>query len=86
MICLLVIRSIVRGVTSTSAESAENAEQAKPLAAESDDEYSSAEQSDVPATHWKRDFRSDGVSLREELSEYVEEDPEAAANILRNWI
>ena len=38
LICLLVIRSIVRGVTSTSAESAENAEQAKPLAAESDDD------------------------------------------------
>jgi flagellar M-ring protein FliF len=31
-------------------------------------------------------FNTSGPSLREELQELVKEDPEAAANVLRNWI
>ncbi|MBN2293170.1 MAG: hypothetical protein JXM70_12135, partial [Pirellulales bacterium] len=31
-------------------------------------------------------FAAGGASLRDELSELVQEDPEAAANILRTWI
>lgn len=39
----------------------------------------------VPPPHRRRPIAVDR-SLREELSVVVEEDPEAAANILRNWI
>ena len=34
----------------------------------------------------KRSFRGTGPNLRAELTELVKEDPETAANILRNWI
>ena len=39
-----------------------------------------------PPPHWRRDPGAVDRSLREELSELVEADPETAANILRNWI
>ncbi len=40
----------------------------------------------VPAPHWTRRTDPSDRSPGEELSELVDEDPEAAANILRNWI
>ena len=40
----------------------------------------------VAPPHWRRDRGPPTGSLREELSELVEDDPETAANILRNWI
>jgi flagellar M-ring protein FliF len=43
-----------------------------------------AQMSEAPAL--KRRARSTGPGLREELTEMVKEDPDAAANILRNWI
>jgi flagellar M-ring protein FliF len=40
---------------------------------------------DIPAPHARR-FQSVGSPVREELSELVETDPDAAASVLRNWI
>jgi flagellar M-ring protein FliF len=39
----------------------------------------------VPTPHARR-FHSQSSSVREDLSEMVEEDPDAAANVLRSWI
>jgi flagellar M-ring protein FliF len=80
LVCLLMVRSIVRGAASAAGV------KTAPAIAETDDEPLPEEQADVPAAHWKQHFRSAGPSLREEISEFVEEDPETAANILRNWI
>jgi flagellar M-ring protein FliF len=40
----------------------------------------------VAGPHWRRPVAAAGKPLREELSKMVEDDPEAAANILRKWI
>jgi flagellar M-ring protein FliF len=80
LVCLMAIRSIVRNGTSAPAEAA------TPTTDEALDAFSPEEPDNVPPAHWKRQDGSDGASLREELSEFVEEDPETAANILRNWI
>jgi flagellar M-ring protein FliF len=40
---------------------------------------------DVPAPHARR-FYTPSPSAREELSQWVEDDPDAAANVLRSWI
>jgi len=45
-----------------------------------------AEKVETPADRRLRRFAAGGPSLRDELSELVTEDPDAAANILRTWI
>jgi flagellar biosynthesis/type III secretory pathway M-ring protein FliF/YscJ len=40
----------------------------------------------VPAPHAERFFEQPNTSLREELSQWIEDDPDAAANVLRSWI
>jgi flagellar biosynthesis/type III secretory pathway M-ring protein FliF/YscJ len=45
-----------------------------------------AGRSPVGPPHWRRDAGSDRRSPGEELSALVADDPDAAANILRNWI
>jgi flagellar M-ring protein FliF len=40
----------------------------------------------APAPVLKRRFRSTGPTLRDELTSMVKEDPDTAANVLRNWI
>ena len=69
-------RSAVTGASTTSAAPTRvvDAAPAKP-----------ANSAAVAPPHWRRQS-ADDRPLRAELSELVEEDPETAANILRNWI
>ena len=84
LVSLLVLRSMVR---------------ARPVAADvqtmavsSDldddldvDKMPESREANIPHPHTRR-FHSAGSSLREELSEMVENDPDAAVNVLHNWI
>ena len=74
---LLMIRSMVKSVPAvevahTPAGGSESAE-----------EDQSAEQPDAPKLVR---FGTSGQSLKDELSDLVAEDPDAAANVLKNWI
>jgi flagellar M-ring protein FliF len=80
MLCLLVFRSMVR------AKPAEAVEPATPAVAASVAEATPAKAAKVAPPHWRRHPGASERSVREELSELVEEDPESAANILRKWI
>ena len=79
LVCLLVLRSMV---WSKPAEADETAI-ATHSAASAD---KSPTKMATPAPHWRQHAGAVDRSLREELSELVETDPETAANILRNWI
>ena len=81
LIVLLVLRSMVG--TQPVAADAKRPDSSRDEA--TDDAKPDAEPAVVPAPHAKR-FHSPGASLREELSALVEEDPDAAANVLRSWI
>ena len=76
---LLVMWSIVRGA------SAGNKRTVALHSAHDEETTARSSASVVPAPHWKRTPTADR-SVREELSQLVDDDPEAAANILRNWI
>lgn len=78
--CLMMLRSMLRA---TPAESAPLPvmQEAQKTEAETPDGQSE----DQPAPRLKR-ARKPGVSLRDELTSLVSEDPDAAANILRSWI
>jgi flagellar biosynthesis/type III secretory pathway M-ring protein FliF/YscJ len=78
LVCLLVLRSMI-GAKTTEAEPAAAA------TASASPADKPAVKAALPPPHWRRDFGVDR-SLREELSELVEADPETAANILSNWI
>jgi flagellar M-ring protein FliF len=80
LIGMLLLRSMARPASAVS--------EAPPAAAASTDpvDEPAADQSAViPAPHARR-FRNTGPSPRDELSELVADDPDAAANILRSWI
>jgi flagellar biosynthesis/type III secretory pathway M-ring protein FliF/YscJ len=81
LIGLLVLRSMVRvqPVAADAKRPASSQDEA------TEDAKPDVEPAAVPAPHAKR-FHSPGASLREELSALVEEDPDAAANVLRSWI
>ena len=82
-VSLLVFRSMVRAAPVAELPRAESA----PVkAAPASDELSAGEpEQQEAAARLKRRAKS-GPSLRDELVEIVREDPDAAANILRNWI
>ena len=83
MVSLLMLRSMVRVVPAAEAPRAEAAQiAAAPIG---DDEETAAVEQQEAAARLKRRAKS-GPSLRDELVEIVREDPDAAANILRNWI
>jgi flagellar M-ring protein FliF len=85
LVSLLVLRSVVRSVAPPPAAPAvAPAAAAAVTAAEVEEEPPPAETS-APARRLKR-TRKPGVSLKEELSDLVKEDPDAAASILRTWI
>ena len=78
-----MLRSMLRSVPAPPAESAAvsmrvTAAEPKPQAAE--------EAVEVTAARRLRRITGTGPSLRDELSEFVKEDPDSAANILRTWI
>jgi flagellar biosynthesis/type III secretory pathway M-ring protein FliF/YscJ len=80
LVCLLVLRSMVW------AKPAETDEPAITTVFETAADAAPAKTAKVAPPHWRRDTGVADRPLREELSELVEEDPETAANILRNWI
>lgn len=76
---LLMLRSMIRSVPAAPGAAATAG---RPTEAEPE------ESEPAVATTAKRlaRFTGSGRSLRDELSELVQEDPDAAANILRTWI
>jgi flagellar biosynthesis/type III secretory pathway M-ring protein FliF/YscJ len=58
---------------------------AKSVATALDKDPTGAKPAKLPPPHWRRHSAAE-TPLREELSKLVEDDPETAANILRNWI
>ena len=84
MFSLVVLRSVARSVPASPARStAVVAGAAGTATASSPQEPEPAE---TPAERRLRRFAAGGPSLRDELSELVSEDPDAAANVLRTWI
>ncbi len=82
VVALGMIRSLVRNVPAAAAQPA-----AAPVAqaAASEEAPQEAESAAAGASRLRR-FNGHGPSLRDELSQLVKEDPEAAANVLRTWI
>ena len=80
LVSLVVLRSMVRAAPA----GAETAPVQMRVAAEPEAQPSESAES-VAARRLRR-FAGNGPSLRDELSELVKEDPDAAANILRSWI
>jgi flagellar M-ring protein FliF len=76
---LLVLRSMIRAPGMTTATTASMS-----TSREADQEDETSEQ-EAAQRQFQR-FDGSGVSLRDELSDLVTEDPDTAANILRNWI
>jgi flagellar M-ring protein FliF len=76
---LVMLRSMIRSNPVGPAGSFAAAAKIKPKPGEGEPEP----EPDVPRL---QRFKGSGQSVRDELAELVQEDPDAAANILRNWI
>jgi flagellar M-ring protein FliF len=79
MFSLVVLRSMIRAAPAAhappkAAAGPESPAETEPLPQE------------TPAQHRLRRLTAGGPTLRDELSELVAEDPDAAANVLRTWI
>ncbi len=85
---LMTLRGLTKGIPSVEpAAAAPNAAPALAIAPETTDDAPSSEPGGKPAVAPRLKRRATGgPSLREELSEIVKEDPDAAANVLRAWI
>ncbi len=81
---LVMLRSMVRAAPVEArvpmAAPAQAAAEEKPA------EEEAAETPEAAKARRLKRFAADGMSLRDELSQLVAEDPDAAANILRTWI
>jgi flagellar biosynthesis/type III secretory pathway M-ring protein FliF/YscJ len=80
LVCLLTLRSMVRArpeVAEGRTSSAGDGDSAAVTA---------AKPGKVPPPHWRRPLPADVVPPNEGLSKLVQDDPETAASILRNWI
>jgi flagellar M-ring protein FliF len=84
MFSLVVLRSVARSVPASPARS--KAVAAGTAGAATALSPQTSEPVETPAERRLRRFAAGGPSLRDELSEMVSEDPDAAANILRTWI
>jgi flagellar M-ring protein FliF len=82
---LNVLRSLLRSVPATAAPTASAAIAARVSGGDSKAE-NSAEPVEAVAARRLRRMTGSGPSLRDELSEFVKEDPDSAASILRTWI
>jgi flagellar M-ring protein FliF len=80
LIGMLLLRSMARAAPAAPEAPAAAAASAEPV-----DEPAADQSAVIPPPHARR-FHNAGPSARDELSELVEDDPDAAANILRNWI
>ncbi len=83
MVSLVMLRSVVRSVPVPAAPRPQSAAAAS--IAQEEAEETTAEAPDQAPRPKRRSLRS-GPTLRDELADMVREDPDAAANILRNWI
>jgi flagellar M-ring protein FliF len=83
LVSLWMLRGMIRAVPSGSPPAAEIS---VPLTSTIPDEEEADTQDVAVAGSLKRRFRMKGPNLRDELQELVKEDPDAAANVLRNWI
>jgi flagellar biosynthesis/type III secretory pathway M-ring protein FliF/YscJ len=79
LVCLVVLRWMLGSRRAEADEPATTVVSAPPA------DKSSAKTA-APPPHWRHDAAPVERSLRQELSQLVEADPETAANILRNWI
>jgi len=80
---LSMLRSMFRGVPAPSAESAAVSMR---VTAAGPNPTESEEAVEVTAARRLHRMTGTGPSLRDELSDFVKEDPDSAANILRSWI
>lgn len=84
LVALLMVRSVVRSIPMAPAAALPAASLAAATAAsEPEEEEAPADEATAPRL---RRFTGTGRSLRDELTDLVNEDPEAAANVLRTWI
>jgi flagellar M-ring protein FliF len=84
---LMMLRSMVKSVPSTSQAMATSvpSQVAPTLSLVTGDDASDDAQEEINTPRLKRKVRK-GPNLKDDLTEMVREDPEAAASILRNWI
>ena len=80
LVSLLVLRSMVRAAPGGARK------RAVQIRVAAEPEADAGESPESVAARRLRRFTGSGPSLRDELSELVQEDPDAAANILRSWI
>lgn len=80
LVILLALRLMVRSRTSEVEESVVSTFSTPPS------EKPATKTATLPPPHWRHHAGAADRSLRDELSELVEADPETAASILRNWI
>ena len=80
---LVMLRSMVKSVPTTEAPTVPIA---PTLSIVSDEEEVEDEEAEGQSDRRPRRRLSKGPTLRDDLADMVKEDPEAAANILRNWI
>ena len=81
LVSLLVLRSIARAAPEATPT------YGKPVVAKAEQPQPQEAQAEKPETPTRlKRARKPGMSLRDELSQLVAEDPDAAANILRTWI
>ncbi|MCG8587580.1 MAG: hypothetical protein MI757_22970, partial [Pirellulales bacterium] len=85
MFSLLMLRSMVRSVPDTSSSTSNDSDLPPAELGIADVGESPAENESTPAPKLKRRDIS-GPNLRDELSDIVKEDPDAAASILKTWI
>jgi len=78
---LLMLRSVIRAVPAGQRPVVQELHAETAAAAEP-----TPERARPPAAPRLRRFAGNGTSLRDELSQIVQEDPDAAANVLRTWI
>lgn len=85
LVSLIVLRSMVRSIPAPETSRPTPAAVAAAPTQPAEIERASAEEVQEAVAKLKRRVKS-GPSMRDELVEIVREDPDAAANILRNWI
>ncbi len=85
MASLVMLRSMTKTSPASAQSSSESAAEAIAEEADAGQEPATAQMPSEAAARLKRRAKS-GPSLRDDLVEIVREDPDAAANILRNWI
>ena len=87
LVGVVMLRSMILSAqTAALANTEEHPLSAERLAALEKDDIAEDESEDDFSNSLKARFQNSGRSLRSELSELVREDPDAAANVLQNWI